>query len=116
MAGILGFMTGKRNQRLLVLLCSASVLVLVGCRSRSESPPAATPASGDEAPVGVLAITVSGFRNQEGRAMLAIYRTADGFPSDAAQAVLTARRSLTGASATFRFEQVPYGTYAVSPK
>jgi uncharacterized protein (DUF2141 family) len=62
----------------------------------------------------VLEVTVAGLRNQDGQVMVAVYETEDGFPGDAARAYRKARSPLSGEPASFRFEQLPYGTYAVS--
>lgn len=72
------------------------------------------PAAQPDAGAGVLEITVGGLRNRDGQVLVAVFTAADGFPGEAEQAYRKARSPLAGQSATFRFEEVPYGTYAVS--
>ena len=102
-------------------LCLGTAFFLGGCRSQPERTPAAKPApkpgvaaAVPEAASGVLEITVGGFRNREGQVKVAVYTAREGFPSDPTKAYLTDERPLAGDSVAFRFERVPYGTYAVS--
>jgi len=63
-----------------------------------------------------LRIKVNGARNSKGAIRAALFRSAKGFPSDAAQAIRTQAADIDprALSAEITFTGIPEGTYAVS--
>ncbi len=117
-------MNAKRIFQMFLLATLGFALAIGGCRCRSEHQPAPEPAVApgpaahtdptSTVGTGMIHLTVSGLRNEKGQVMAAIYNDQEGFPSDAEKAFQKQRSPITGSSVTFRFQDVPYGTYAVS--
>lgn len=78
------------------------------CTALSLAPPGAA-----EAPRGVIEIVVHGLRSGDGKVRLALYDDPEGFPSREGSIRGGAVR-LDGDVAVFVFDDVPYGTYALS--
>lgn len=74
-------------------------------------PPAAVVAG--NAPAGVVTVAVSQLRSNEGRVGCALYKSAEGFPTDPSKATQMRWCSIENKGATCSFEPVPAGTYAV---
>jgi uncharacterized protein (DUF2141 family) len=64
---------------------------------------------------GNLQVNISNLRNYKGQILVSVYKSADGFPSDAKKVyqskTITIQKS---AIQTVTFEQLPYGKYAIS--
>jgi uncharacterized protein (DUF2141 family) len=90
------------------LLLTTAVLVSGGCGGPAAQGPA--PREG----TGAIEVTVRGFRNAEGEVLVSLFSAAPGFPNDAERALRTRRVDAAEGSVAVRFEDVPYGEYAVS--
>jgi uncharacterized protein (DUF2141 family) len=58
-------------------------------------------------------ITVSGFENTDGQAILNIFKTSEGFPGDISRAFKSIKEKVTGDKVVFNIE-IPVGVYAFS--
>jgi uncharacterized protein (DUF2141 family) len=83
----------------------ASVLALGAALS---GPAAAGP------PAGSIVVTMSGFRNDRGMLRISLFASKKGYPGEHTRAVRTGSDRIKGTTATFRFEGVPHGTYAIA--
>lgn len=63
---------------------------------------------------GVLELNIDNIRNQKGQILIAIYQSADGFPSNPAKAYIIKSILVSTLKSPIRFEAIPYGTYAIS--
>jgi uncharacterized protein (DUF2141 family) len=75
---------------------------------------APAPLDADSDPVGSLAVKVVGLRNDNGRVCAYVFDTADAWPGEWKRATRRACTGIEGGAATFAFERLPYGRYAVS--
>jgi uncharacterized protein (DUF2141 family) len=80
-------------------------LTLTGCASPS---PALFPSGS-----GNLLLSLEGFRNDHGMAIISLFRGEEGFPEDIRAAVKTVTVPITDGKAVVRFAELPYGEYAV---
>lgn len=71
-------------------------------------------AGGEEQPVGTLHIKMEGFRSNKGRAAVLLYRNAAGFPIKTERAWKKSQVHIHQKEGQARFENLPYGVYAVS--
>jgi uncharacterized protein (DUF2141 family) len=65
-----------------------------------------------EGPKGNITVELSGFRNDDGRASVVLFNSAEAFPKQTDKAVKIVRSSIKDKKATAVFEDIPYGTYA----
>ncbi len=63
---------------------------------------------------GTISVNMVGFRNEKGRAQVALFRSDKGFPFNAKYAVMVRTASINNASASVIFTDVPTGEYAIS--
>ena len=63
---------------------------------------------------GDLTVEVSNFKSANGQMGIALYGTADGFPTDDKKALRRNFAPIAGTKSTFTFHDLPYGTYAVA--
>jgi len=63
---------------------------------------------------GTLTVSLNGFRDDNGMAMVSLYRTEVGFPFDAALAARKEGVLIVGGKAAVVFRDLAYGEYAVS--
>lgn len=69
----------------------------------------------EESPaVGRIVINIDGLRNNKGVVGIALFNSDKGFPNDPDKAFKTAKASIKDKKASFVFEDVPYGEYAIS--
>ena len=61
-----------------------------------------------------LKITMTGFRNTKGRVFIALFDKLDGFPNDRDKSYRKAKEDIDADSVVVVFEDVPYGSYAIS--
>ena len=61
-----------------------------------------------------LVVNMTGFRNSNGQAAVAVFNAQEGFPSDAAKAVRKQLVRIENGRAIATFNDVPPGSYAVS--
>lgn len=61
-----------------------------------------------------LKVTVTGFRNTKGRALIALFDKQDGFPGERDKSYRKTKGYIDAENTVFIFEKVPYGSYAVS--
>lgn len=104
-----------------------SVAACAACATASaEPPPGAGPgdATADEAAgkdkkkaakakPGTIVVEVSGFRNEKGQALIALFTTSKGFP-DGKHATIRVPVKIEKRAASTVFDGLPPGTYAVS--
>jgi uncharacterized protein (DUF2141 family) len=63
---------------------------------------------------GNITVSMVGFRNNVGKAQVAIFKTDEGFPFDSRYAFMTRSASISGEVSQAVFKDVPTGTYAIS--
>lgn len=63
---------------------------------------------------GKLIIKVSGVRNQNGKIIISIFKSADGFPGKPSKAEILAVGEINKNTAQVTVENIPFGDYAVS--
>jgi len=70
----------------------------------------------NERPAGTgrIELTLTGFANDDGQALISLFLTPDGFPSDADKAHDTAAVAIEGGRARHVFANVPAGPFAIS--
>jgi uncharacterized protein (DUF2141 family) len=101
----------------LALAVACAVAIGGGCcrpapnGETEPAPPAPAPAVAGN---GSLEIKVTGLRGQDGRVLVALYRSADGFPGESDKAYRQGSEENSGTDVTFRFGDLPFGTYAAS--
>ena len=61
-----------------------------------------------------LTVTVSQFKNTQGKARYWLYRSAEGFLTNEKNAVRIVDAPITGTSSRYVFENLPAGTYALT--
>ena len=61
-----------------------------------------------------IEVVVSGFRNQKGQIGASLFAAQEGFPDKTEKALRTFKSAIDGDTVTFRFENVPVGTYAIA--
>lgn len=61
-----------------------------------------------------LTVRVEGVRSTKGKLLLSVYRSADGFPMDAAKAVTSQVVDAKTPATDVRFADLPAGTYAIA--
>jgi len=61
-----------------------------------------------------LTVTVSQFKNDNGRARYWLYRSAEGFPTDGTKALRVVEAPITHTTSRYVFENLPPGSYAVT--
>jgi len=94
-------------RRSLILVVVLFMVLAVVCAQGLWSQPA-------PATTGTLTVEMTGFRNDKGFAMVALYASAEGFPDDYVKAFMKTRVPISGGQAEAVFENVPFGTYAVA--
>jgi uncharacterized protein (DUF2141 family) len=60
-----------------------------------------------------ITVRITGFRNSDGFAYVALYNQADGFPAVKAKALKIQHGTIQNGEVLLRFDQLPPGTYAV---
>ena len=63
---------------------------------------------------GVLIVTVNGFKNSDGQVRVYLFDDPKAFPSKKDKAVRIAKEPVHDQHAEITFDDIPYGTYAVS--
>ena len=63
---------------------------------------------------GTIRLNVTQLRSDRGRVSVSLYRSKDGFPSNAARSFKTVRASIQGGKSEVVFADVPAGEYAVA--
>jgi uncharacterized protein (DUF2141 family) len=63
---------------------------------------------------GNLKITITNIKNSNGEIDINLFKTAQGFPNEGAKAFKHLRGKITNGSCNVSFDDIPYGTYAVS--
>ena len=81
------------------------LLTLTGC---ATSPPVLFPSGS-----GTLLLSLEGFRNDHGTAIISLFRGEKGFPDDIRAAVKTLTVPIKEGRAAALFTELPYGEYAV---
>lgn len=91
----------------------AAWLVALGC-GVLPSPVMGEAAARPAAKWASIRVRVEGFRNTHGRARLALFRGADGFPDDPSRAVRASRMPIRGDAIEVVWSGLEPGSYAVS--
>ena len=63
---------------------------------------------------GSITVIMTGFRNDKGRAQVALFDSEQGFPFDPNHAIMTITATIENGSASTVFTNVPTGEYAIS--
>ena len=63
---------------------------------------------------GSVLVTISNLRSQTGKVNVSLFNAAKGFPSNPEKAVAIQRVSISSNQVTLRFDNIPFGTYAVA--
>jgi uncharacterized protein (DUF2141 family) len=63
---------------------------------------------------GRLSVSVTNLDNDKGSVFVALFNSADGFPSEGKKALKTARVAIVNKTATIVFDDLPYGYYATT--
>lgn len=88
------------------VLCLAALLTLMGCAAREGRIfPRQT---------GELSVSIEGFRNNNGDAVISLFATEKGFPDDMERAWQNQQVKIVSGHAYVLFKDVPYGEYALS--
>ena len=61
-----------------------------------------------------LTVTATGLRSADGKVLYSLYTSGDGFPSDATKAIANGNTTIVNGEATYTFQGLKPGTYAVS--
>jgi uncharacterized protein (DUF2141 family) len=85
------------------------VVVLSACASAPPAPPEARPEGH-----GRVEVTMTGFKNQEGTAQVALFIDSSGWPDGEISVFSTAVAAINDGEAVAVFEDVPAGPFAVS--
>lgn len=72
------------------------------------------PAVAQPAATGSIEVTITGFRHDEGRALVALFRSGAGFPDRGESAAQRVEMPIRGGRARVRFDGVTPGPFAVS--
>lgn len=63
---------------------------------------------------GTLLVKISGLKNTDGQLRVYVFNSKDGFPSKPQKALLIRKEKPTGLEDTMSFDNLPFGTYAIS--
>lgn len=92
-----------RPGRQLLALASVALLLMLQ-----------TSASGARDGAGTIVLEIRGFRNPAGQAGVLLFSSARGFPGDERMAAARRFAPIDRDACRVRFEDIPYGSYAVS--
>jgi uncharacterized protein (DUF2141 family) len=95
--------------RLRLLGACACAIALSDCASAPLKPEEPRPPGR-----GTVLVTVTGFRNEKGQALVALFVSARGWPGDEQSAFGRIALPIRGGVAVAEFEDVPSGPFAVS--
>ena len=99
----------RRGAMALAIVCATCTSML------AAQPPAAAPGeSTSRAALGTVHVTVEGFRNDRGHALLAVFLGERGFPGETSRAVRRVQAPIANARASFDLQGVPAGALAIS--
>ena len=91
-----------------------AALALGGCgHGNAPTGPAGT-RMGGSGRLGAITIVLSGFRSEKGRARIALFSSADGFPNDRDSAFKLEIAKIRNHEARVALPEIPPGRYAVS--
>ena len=94
-----------------VLLVAALV---PGVASRQQAQAGGPPPAPPRSSAGNLTGQLTNLRGGRGACYLALFASAEGFPRQTSLAVRTLRLPVSGGTASFRFESLPPGSYALA--
>lgn len=80
----------------------------------SNSGPGQPSAPGPSGPTGTVEVFATGFRNNEGQVLIAVFASEAGFPDRGRFAAKRLIATIDNQRATARFENLPAGEYAIS--
>jgi uncharacterized protein (DUF2141 family) len=83
-----------------IYLYSLSLIVLLLC--------------GAGQPSGILRVNIVNLRNNNGSVKISLYNSPGGFPDDASKAYRIASAKISNNTAVVKFENLPYGVYAIA--
>ncbi len=63
---------------------------------------------------GSVLVTMTGFRSDRGAMRISLFRSAQGYPGKHTLALRSGTGRIQGGAASFRFDGIPHGTYAIS--
>ncbi|UCH84408.1 MAG: DUF2141 domain-containing protein [Candidatus Latescibacterota bacterium] len=88
------------------------ILLFAACTRDGAPPPATQPDA--SAPITTIKIEVTGLHSQDGKVVLALFSSADGFPDDRDKALRWLEMEIDDDRVTFLIEDVSAGRCAVS--
>ena len=95
------------------LLCLViAAIALTGCASKTPATTAAEPPRPDG--TGTVEVTIDGFDNDEGQALVALFLDDTGWPDDEAQAFGASVFPIENLRVVAQFKDVPAGPFAIS--
>lgn len=97
----------------LIMATLAVVLVASLCKEEGQhaAPVGAQPAAGK---TGKIVFKIVGFRGDQGKALMLLFKNGKGFPGEVDLAVAKADANIKNKTATIVFDNQPYGSYAAS--
>ncbi len=96
----------KKALLLFVVLFLSSICIL-----HAENSPAVSATLGQS---GTITVHIAGLKNLEGMVGVSLFNTQKGFPGKHEQAYTKQLKKITASTDKVVFENLPYGTYAVS--
>ena len=91
---------------------TVALLALLGACAKTQ--PQAKVDAADTADSTTIEVVVAGIAHHEGRMLLALFASPDGFPDDAGKAQRRLNQAIAADSVVFAIPGVPAGRYAVS--
>ena len=70
--------------------------------------------SSEEVATGNIKVTINGIENKKGQIVFMLFNSNDGFPSETGKAFKKGIVKTFSTNATFTFEDVPHGSYAIA--
>jgi uncharacterized protein (DUF2141 family) len=68
----------------------------------------------DDQKGGSILINITNIRSKNGKVMVSLFAAADGFPGNPQKAVALQSVSIEGSQVHLRFDNLPFGTYAIA--
>lgn len=100
-----------RQRFIAYVVLGLQLILLATCGSSQSSTVSGGMSCDQHSTIHVIA---NGLEHTQGQVLVALFATPEGFPSDTEQAIQRGVAHMDSTTATFTFEPVPQGEYAVS--